>query len=464
MSYFANSLAFARHILDDQPVQIISTAAMLAILWVLIAGDGALLARARDVQGLGVFVLLPFGFKVTFIYFLLYVVCTTYGATPPLPSQSPDPEYRAVLPETDPDDHWAPPTRSMSSLRPQTIQLPVRGWSIDVKFSLESPHVVLEEYHFNFAEELDKNLAIPGRSGTVDIEYTVNPTDNRELESDLLFDKWDARLKIIHRQHRRISIYEFTLTQVSIPLPIDKIPPQLRKGGAGGNRWSIKAPDFPQFRDFVQGALKPEQQVVSTTGNFSDTQYFEQIIPSVDLAQVRVFIIVPILKAISFGSNSLYGGVYHSPFYGDTKNFTWDSLTCVSLFSVQIFARDYRAILEASPNLRTMKINRPGEGDGGPELQEPDEVVRANRLKTLHLTNCKVDVRDFLSASVVDLPEVTELVLSCHETKQSFKAHEMGVKWEGIHILKLSNTFGGQFIHDCEARLSTNSMLEIISV
>ncbi|KAJ3746084.1 hypothetical protein DFH05DRAFT_1483664 [Lentinula detonsa] len=82
MSYFATSFALARHILDDHPAQTVSIAAMLVIVSLLYANDGPLVARAR---GLGVVVLLPFGFnfKVTFIYFLFYIVCATYRATPP---------------------------------------------------------------------------------------------------------------------------------------------------------------------------------------------------------------------------------------------------------------------------------------------------------------------------------------------------------------------------------------------
>ncbi|KAJ3796373.1 hypothetical protein GGU11DRAFT_144828 [Lentinula aff. detonsa] len=468
MSYFANSLAFARHILDDQPVQIISTAAMLAILWVLFAGDGALLARARDVQGLGVFVLLPFGFKVTFIYFLLYVVCTTYGATPPLPSQSPDPEYRAMLPETDPDDYWAPPppTRSMSSLRPHTIQLPVRGWSIDVKFSLESPHVVFEKYHFIFSKQLDKNLAVLGRSGTVRTEYIINPTCIGD--PDALYDSWCAKLKVIHERDRAISVYEFALTPVSISLPLEKIPVQFRnlKGGAGGNGWLIKVPNLTDLHTFLdkKGTLHPIRQTVNIPQGFPYFQNINQL--CVDLPQAKIPIIVPILKAISFGCDSLYGpGVGQSPFFGDTKRFDWDRLTYVFLDSVQIFARDYRAILEASPGLKTMIINRPGEEYGVFELQEPARVVKADQLETLHLTGCQVDVRSYLYDSVVDLPTVTELmILSCRDTNQFLRADEVGVKWAGIHTLILSDTLEREFIHDCQTRLPSRSTLDIISM
>ncbi|KAJ3715278.1 hypothetical protein DFJ43DRAFT_1102269 [Lentinula guzmanii] len=156
MSYFTTSFAFARHILDDHPAQTVSIAAMLVIVSLLYANDGPLVARA---QGLGVVVLLPFGFKVTFIYFLVYIVCASYRATPPSTHTTSDPARQAVS-ETAPDTDWRPmtPTLGKRYLRPLTIQLSVNGWSIDVNFSLERPHVVFGDYHIDFARWVNPNL------------------------------------------------------------------------------------------------------------------------------------------------------------------------------------------------------------------------------------------------------------------------------------------------------------------
>ncbi|KAJ3997389.1 hypothetical protein F5050DRAFT_1752789, partial [Lentinula boryana] len=311
MSYFATSFEFVRHILDDHPVQTVSIAAMLVIVSLVYANDSSLLVGA---QGLGVLFMLPFGFKVTFIYFLVYIVCTTYRATPP--SHTSDPVNQAV-PETALNTDWRPPTLDRRYLRPLTIQLSVNGWSIDVNFSLtQRPHVVFGDYHIDFSRWLNPNLEkhFRTRASRVFIEFTVNPTWDLNTGT-VKYNRrnWDAQFKIIYHEHRAKSVYEFLLTQEQIALPLKAIPPQFRKGGAGGQSWYIKAPSFSEFQRFVRTALHPERMMDDIHGEFEEMPS-DSGRSAVDLAQVTAPIIVPVLKAIHFESSMLNGGTMDRSF------------------------------------------------------------------------------------------------------------------------------------------------------
>ncbi|KAJ3793858.1 hypothetical protein GGU11DRAFT_748527 [Lentinula aff. detonsa] len=459
MSYFTTSFAFARHILDDHPAQTVSIAAMLVIVSLLYANDGPFVARA---QGLGVVVLLPFGFKVTFIYFLVYIVCASYRATPPSTHTS-DPARQAVS-ETAPDTDWRPmtPTLGKRYLRPLTIQLSVNGWSIDVNFSLERPHVVFGDYHIDFARWVNPNLEKHFRTqaSRVFTEFTVNPSWDLNT-STVRYNKrnWDAQFKVKYHEHRAISVYEFSLTQEQIALPLKAIPPQFRRGGAGGlESWYIKAPSFFEFQRFVRNALCPERMMDDIHGDFEEI-LSDSGRSAVDLAQVTVPIIVPVLKAIHFESNMLNGGTMDRSF----EQISWEGLTHISLDSISLLPEEYRAILDVSLKLKSFIIVRPGEGYGFPRLPVPTGLVSPKQLETLHLISCKEDMRPFLSAATVDLGTVKELVVSsCPGTLQTMQANDMGVNWTGIRTLKLSNTFGKQFIQDCRRRLSGASTFEVI--
>ncbi|KAJ3746085.1 hypothetical protein DFH05DRAFT_909701 [Lentinula detonsa] len=180
---------------------------------------------------------------------------------------------------------------------------------------------------------------------------------------------------------------------------------------------------------------------------------------TVDLVQATVPIIVPVLKAIHFESNLMYDGTIDRSF----EQITWEDLTHISLDSISLLPEEYRAILHASHKLKSFIIVRPGEGVGAPGLPAPTGMVKPQQLNTLHLINCKKDMRPFLFAATVDLGTVKELVLSSSPgTLQTMQANDMGVNWTGIRTLKLSNTFGGQFIQDCGMRLSGDSTFEVI--
>ncbi|KAJ3981563.1 hypothetical protein F5890DRAFT_1615139 [Lentinula detonsa] len=434
----------------------VSIAAMLVIVSLLYANDGPLVARA---QGLGVVVLLPFGFKVTFIYFLFYIVCATCRATPP--PRTSDPARQAVS-ETAPDTDWRPTTLGRRYLRPLTIQLPVNGWSIDVNFSLKSPHVVFGNYHIDFARWLNPNLEkhFRTRASRVFIDYTMYPT-NKGLSRGEILDIngcWDARFKIKYHEHRAISVYEFALTQVYVSLDVEDIPSQFRKGGAGGQSWHIEVPKFSEFQRFVQKTLCPERKTEDIAGDFEEIESDSRQ-SVVDLAQNITPIIVPILKAIYLESNLLNGGTIHREF----GRITWVDLTHISLKSVSLLPEEYKAILDVSHKLKSFIIVRPGEGDGEPGLPVPTGLVKPKQLDTLHLINCKEDMRPFLSAATVDLGTVKELVVSsCRGTPQTIQANNMGVNWTGICTFKVSNTFDRQFIQDCRRRLSGASTFEVI--
>ncbi|KAJ3746088.1 hypothetical protein DFH05DRAFT_909942 [Lentinula detonsa] len=462
MSYFATSFAFIRHILDDHPVQTVSIAAMLVIQVVslLYANDSFLLVGA---QGLAVLFLLPFGFKLTFIYFLFYIVCATCRATPP--PRTSDPARQAVS-ETAPDTDWRPmtPTLGRRYLRPLTIQLQLaKGWSIDVHFSLEVPHVVFGNYHIDYARWLNQNLEKQFRpwSSQVSIEFIVNPAD-RTWDTDTFLSHGehgcDARFKLRYHEHRAKSVYEFALTQELVPLPLEAIPPQFRKGGAGGQSWHIKAPSFSEFQRFLKKALYPERKIEDIPGDYEEIGSDSRR-SAVDLAQARAPIIVPVLKAIYFESNLIHGGTIGRSF----EQITWEDLTHISLNSISLLGQEYIAILHASHKLKSFIIVRPGEGIGAPGLPAPTGLVKPQHLNTLHLINCRKDMRPFLSAATVDLGTVKELVVSsCPGTLQTMQANDMGVNWTGIRTLKLSNTFDRQFIEDCRRRLPGASTIEVI--
>ncbi|KAJ4490671.1 hypothetical protein J3R30DRAFT_120024 [Lentinula aciculospora] len=245
-----STTSFIRQIVVEYTIsQIVSAAAMLGILWYFYANNGPLPAKARDIQGLGVLVLLPLGVKLIFLYLIICYVCTIYYTT----SSS-----RTV--------REAIKSRTSPLLHQTTVQLPVEGWSIDVEFSLNRPHVKFLNDKFDFAQGLDKSLAGFNRSGEVFMEITINPsapvwdTDVLLKSSEHDNGVWDARFKVIHREHCIISVYEFALTQKSICLSLEEILLQLRKGGAGGVAWLIETPTFTNFTKFVQQELVPKRR------------------------------------------------------------------------------------------------------------------------------------------------------------------------------------------------------------
>ncbi|KAJ3994858.1 hypothetical protein F5050DRAFT_1771150 [Lentinula boryana] len=302
MSYCATSFEFVRHILDDHPVQTVSIAAMLVIVSLLYANDSSLLVGA---QGLGVLFLLPFGFKVTFIYFLFYIACATYRVTPP--SRTSDPVNQTV-PETALNTDWRPPTPDRLYLRPLTIQLSVKGWSIDVHFSLEVLFVVFENYHLDHARWLNQNLEkhFRPRNSGVSIEFILNPAD-RISDTDTFSNHGEqgcnSLFKIRYHEHEAKSVYEFALTQEQIAIPLEAIPPQFC---AGGRFWFIEAPNFSEFVRFLENALCPGRMMEDIAEDYEeiarDSGRFV-----VDLSQATASIIVPVLKAIHFESNLMHG-------------------------------------------------------------------------------------------------------------------------------------------------------------
>ncbi|KAJ4490681.1 hypothetical protein J3R30DRAFT_121130 [Lentinula aciculospora] len=463
-----STTSFIHQILVEYSVsQIVSAAAMLGILWYFYANDGPLLAKARDIQGLGVLVLLPLGVKLIFLYLIICYVCAIYYTTSSSQTVGKGHGISTKIPGT--SDARPIKRRNSPLLHQTTIQLPVEGWSIGVEFSLNSPHVKFLNYEFDFAKGLDKSLAKSNRSGEVLVEFTVDspaivwPTDVH-LKSQDKPEGWDARLKIIHKEHRAISVYEFALTYACIRLSLKEIPPQLRKGGAGGQAWLIDAPNFTDFQNFIREALAPKRSIEDIPIGFFHTvagrRQFNNYISNVDLAQADIPIIVPSLKAISFGSNSQYGGVFDGPFHGRSRKIPVATLVYISLNAVSIFAEEYRAILVACPELRTLIIHRPGESYGIPQLDNPTGLV-ISRLQYLHLIDCRVDVRNFLLAPVVYFPAITELVFLC-SNNQTIQANELGIEWTGLRSLQISNILGEDFIQSCKMNLPVDSTLETI--
>ncbi|KAJ3886283.1 hypothetical protein GG344DRAFT_81856 [Lentinula edodes] len=352
---------FVHRILDKHPVsQIVSVVSMVIIVWYLYAGDGPLRHRARDIQIAGVLVVLPLGFKFILLYLLFCYVCTIFYAIPPSPpSNDRHGAYSVRVLQT----AEAPPYRIKKSILPQQvkIRLPVEGWSIDVEFSSSRPHVRFPKYHFDFEKQLDQTLGVINRSGQVFVEFAINPVNiSWNTDTFLRFPddnrQWDARLKVIHKEHRAISIYEFALTHASIRLPLHIIPQQFRKGGADGNAWLIDIPRFADLQNFIKRTLAPERSVEDIPIGFPDAggkQHFDDYIACVDLTQVDIPIIVPHLKRVKFGTDSLNKGPILAPFRNRTQDFLWDHLTGISLDTVMIFAEEYRRILQAGGRFRS---------------------------------------------------------------------------------------------------------------
>ncbi|KAJ3846106.1 hypothetical protein EV368DRAFT_89549 [Lentinula lateritia] len=353
---------FVRRILDEHPIsQIVSGVSMIIIVWYLYAGDGPLLHRARDIQGAGVLVMLPLGFKVILLYLLFCYVCTVFYAIPPSPPSNDDhgASFVKILQTAE-----TPPYRIKKSILAQQvkIRLPVEGWSIDVEFSSSRPHVRFPKYHFDFENQLDQTLRLTNRSGQVFVEFAINPVNiDWNTDTFLRFPhdnrQWDARLKVIHKEHRAISIYEFALTHASIRLPLHIIPQQFRKGGSDGNAWLIviDIPKFADFQNFIKRTLAPERSMEDIPKGFLDAgekQHLDDYIACVDLTQVNIPIIVPHLKRVTFGTDSLNKGPILAPFRNRTKDFLWDHLTDISLDTVMIFAEEYRRILQAGGRFR----------------------------------------------------------------------------------------------------------------
>ncbi|KAJ3919563.1 hypothetical protein F5877DRAFT_77961 [Lentinula edodes] len=361
---------FVRQILDEHPIsQIVSVVGIVTIVWYLYAGEGPLLHRARDIQGAGIFVMLPLGFKAILLYILFCYVCTIFYAYP----VSPPSNNKTSLVKARHSAEITPHSERRIKSPQHTIPLPVEGWSITVQFSLSRPHVRFLDYHFKFEEQLDQTLGKTNRSGQVFVEFVVNPVNNSwNTDAFLRFPyndrPWDARLKVIHKEHRATSTYEFALTYALIRLPPPIIPQQFRKGGADGEAWLVDTPNFIDFQNFVKRALVPERSTEDTPLGFSNTgggPQFNSYIPCVDLTQVYIPIIVPYLKAISFGSDSQYGGTGAQPFHGGLRqNMPWTKLTYICFDAVTVFAGDYRAILNCCPELKTFILQRPGEGFG----------------------------------------------------------------------------------------------------
>ncbi|KAJ3773031.1 hypothetical protein FB446DRAFT_845093 [Lentinula raphanica] len=450
-SIFTNSFkASHRYIIDNINLAwIIFIAGMIGIMCQDFLGGGDRPLRARGhtaLQKLGALLLLPFGLKVASVYYLVYLLCAVCLADDA--SRTSD---RPSVVDPKAVQHTQQPVvrnRFSRSLHTRIVQLPSPGWSIDLKYSLNiHPNLKFVNWHFDFAEGLDRDLAMVHRSTELLIEYFVERTKfARDEAIDTVLKDHEARFKLIHRQHRAVTTYEFALKCELISIPLDDIPPQFREGKC----WSIEVPDFGNFCEFMGTALVPNQQVVKVDSPKS-LPYRQEYRSAVDLAQAKIPILIPILESVSFESNLESNGVIHDPFF--RKTIVWDKLTYISLKKVKIFARDYRYILSACPKLRKMDIERPGEGYGAYELPDPGTgLVRADRLATLHLTDCKMDIRDFLSASAVDLSAVTELVLTTY-VPQSIGPADFNVNWAGIRVLKVSDTFGAHFINGCIARL-----------
>ncbi|KAJ3872433.1 hypothetical protein F5051DRAFT_433017 [Lentinula edodes] len=245
---------------------IVSVVGIVTIVWYLYAGEGPLLHRARDIQGAGIFVMLPLGFKAILLYILFCYVC--YYAIPPslVPSNSRR-TSSAKVPHT--AGNSPSKNRVKNPMLPQKaeIELPVEGWSIAVEFSSNRPHVKFLDYNFSFAKELNTNLERYTRSGTVQVEITVKPANGSSENSNFVLQcghgQWDAQFKITHREHRVIFVYEFALTQVWICLPVTaKIPPQLRECRAGGEAWLIDIPKLADFQSLVKRNSDPERSVL----------------------------------------------------------------------------------------------------------------------------------------------------------------------------------------------------------
>ncbi|KAJ3860401.1 hypothetical protein EV359DRAFT_67362 [Lentinula novae-zelandiae] len=464
-------IPFVRRLLDEHPIsQIVSVVGVVTIVWYLYAGEGPLLNRARDIQGAGIFVMLPLGFKAILLYILFCYVY--YYAIPPslVPSNN-----RRISSAKVPHTAGNSPTKSRvkNPVLPQKaeIELPVEGWSIAVEFSSSRPHVKFLDYKFSFAKELNTNLERYTRSGTVQVEIAVKPTKGSSENSNFVLrcghGQWDAQFKIIHREHRVIFVYEFALTQVWICLPVAKIPPQLRECRAGGEAWQVDIPKLADFQSLVKRNLAPERCLEDIHIGFPDAggkQNFDGYIPCVDLTQVHIPIIVPRLTKVSFGTDPLNKGPILAPFRDRTKDFLWDHLTRISLDTVMIFAEEYRRILQVCPELRTLIIRRPGEGFGAPDsMMRPVGLAKASQLRTLHLIDCRVDMSSFLSATVVDLRTVTELVLLCssEQSRNSLRVEELAIDWTGIRTLKLSERIGREFLAGCRNRLSSQKILSI---
>ncbi|KAJ3773028.1 hypothetical protein FB446DRAFT_788145 [Lentinula raphanica] len=461
-SIFTNLSASYRYIIDNIDLALF-IAGMTAIMWDFLGGSGdhPLHARANTaMQKLSLVLLLfPFGY-------LVYLFAPG-SAMPMMPLELPNVHWcciRGRLPSI---------LRNIVlyvrgqylSLDSRTVQLAWPGWAMDLKFSLEeTPHLRFDNYQYNFAKGLDERLAEANRTGQVIVEFLVTSTQNSGNDDvNALFDGYETRLRITYKEDHAMYVYEFALRYSSFSIPLHHIPPQFLEGGTKGCNWAIEVPDFDDFQNFLIETLNPKQ-IIMTTQTLG--AIWPKIRPrsyqfAVDLAKAKIFFLIPILESVSFQSQFKSRSIDQETFCD--KRVILDSLTYISLDEVKILARDYRFILEACPNLKTMIINRPGEGFGAFELSEPAALVRAGRLATLHLTHCKEDIHDFLSASVVNLPAVEELVLTSYVPQSIGPAH-IDVNWPDICVLKVSDTFGAHFISGCLARLPPEVIQEGLEI
>ncbi|KAJ3967115.1 hypothetical protein EV361DRAFT_871877 [Lentinula raphanica] len=445
----------------------ISIAVMLAVAYISFGRDRPLIERVHQTHYNGVWFSNLLGPKIFLIYLLTYLVCLFFFyPEAPVPEDLAERRFR-------PSRSVASPVTvdPLGSSTRQTIPIPNTNWAIDVRFPKMTtvPHVVFEDYHLDFGQALNRKLAKEGKPNDLEVVvlYDIYPagTTGHQTVNNL----YDATVTVVHTHGGVKSTYLFAVEIALLPFSVSSIPQEIRENNTGRTTWNIATPSFVDLYESVRTSLNPTELVVTTHGN--TTPFLPQTItPFINRTEFNVPIIVPVLKSM-FSESELTdsGQVGPSPFKDIPQQFAWDSLIELRLSNVQILPRDYRAILMASSGLRTMIIDRPGEGYGegfgeGYQLQAPTGIVRANQLQTLELNDCGVDIKDFIAASVVDFPQVKVLAILSRYDGQSIQAMEMGVNWKSIRTLKLSNKFPVTFIQQCRTRLVNNAELAIVDI
>ncbi|KAF9072432.1 hypothetical protein BDP27DRAFT_412915 [Rhodocollybia butyracea] len=439
--------------------------------------------------------MLPFGYKAVLLFFLLLVFFEKNAET--VASAQPAVSSRCHLQISPPEGTGWPtnaelqssssphvslpsynfgasmlddgsPRNAVSSRRLQ-IPIPVdNGWSVNVEFqSSSSPHVSFPSYSFQ-ASMLDKNLERYNRSGKVTFKYERVLSTARDRDSVdsakafTVFEPLGIELEVMHETHRSTAIYKLSLVQWNLFLSADQIPFELRNG----QRWEIRAPGFDTFHKAMASELNPGNicfpynltgQHIGDRTALDGTSKFH----TTDITKVKIPIIVPILTSLTFTAEPLYGGVYDSPFRDHNREYSWTHLTHLKLDRISIFPREFWAILSFCPRISSMIVHRPGEGSCGAHLLRSRGFAFAC-LDTLQLLDCKTPIHGFLCSAEVHLT-VLSLVLQTEVTQDTIQTDHLGLRWETILKMKLSERSGAGFIEQCRRNLSAGSILEIIS-
>ncbi|KAF9072439.1 hypothetical protein BDP27DRAFT_1320460 [Rhodocollybia butyracea] len=392
--------------------QLVSIATILVVTYYTFATEYE--DRARKVRRVGLLAMLPFGYMATFLYFLLLVFF-------------------------DKDAEGVTSPRSSSPVQHhQEIDIPLpggSGWSVNVKFNLSSsPHVSVTGYNFT-VDMLDKNLNQYIRSGNVTFKYEIAPSDFIQGGNDAVLEPLHVQLEIVHRRPQSVAIYKLSLVKWNLALSSGQIPFEFRKGGAGGQGWKI---DGPVSMPFIKPCFLDPR--IKHLLDESDVSKFHA-----DITQVTIPIITPILKSLTFVGNPPHGG---------DEEFFLAHLTHLELDRISVFPEEFLGILDRCEALSS-------RGSGTSELIPPRRIV-SRKLHILRFLRCRTPIHGFFSSTHVHLA-VAELSLQTDVPQNTLQVHHLGLQWETILRMELSERWGDSFIRQCRRNLSADTTLEIIS-